>query len=73
MAAIKERDLPNAATIDTDDYIRVVESGGESKKAPGSVIYSGMVELDTTAASGTTDGDLYAAIVALGWENDVIE
>ena len=29
--------------------------------------------LDTTAASGTTDGDLYAAIVALGWQNDVIE
>ena len=29
--------------------------------------------LDTTAASGTTDGDLYAAIVALGWESEVIE
>lgn len=29
--------------------------------------------LDTTASPGTTDGDLYAAIVALGWENDVIE
>lgn len=35
--------------------------------------YNGKVSLDTTAASGTTDGDLYAAIVALGWENDVIE
>ena len=29
--------------------------------------------LDTTAASGTTDGDLYAAITALGWQSDVIE
>ena len=29
--------------------------------------------LDTTASPGTTDGDLYAAITALGWENDVIE
>ena len=29
--------------------------------------------LDTTASSGTTDGDLYTAITALGWENDVIE
>ena len=29
--------------------------------------------IDTTAASGTTDGDLYAAITALGWQNDVIE
>lgn len=30
------------------------------------------LELDTTAAAGTTDGDLYAAIVALGWESEVI-
>ena len=29
--------------------------------------------LDTTAASGTVDGDLYAAIVALGWQSEVIE
>ena len=29
--------------------------------------------LDTTAASGTTDGDLYAAIVSLGWQSEVIE
>ena len=28
--------------------------------------------LDTAAASGTTDGDLYAAISALGWQSDVI-
>lgn len=28
--------------------------------------------LDTTAVSGTTDGDLYAAITAIGWQNDVI-
>ena len=31
------------------------------------------LELDTTAAAGTTDGDLYAAITALGWESEVIE
>ena len=35
--------------------------------------YAGKISLDTTAASGTTDGDLYAAIVALGWDSDVIE
>ena len=29
-------------------------------------------DLDTSAAPGTTDGDLYAAIVALGWQSDVI-
>ena len=28
--------------------------------------------LDTTATSGTTDGDLYTAITALGWQSDVI-
>lgn len=35
--------------------------------------YDGKVSLDTSAQTGTTDGDLYAALVALGWENDVIE
>ena len=34
---------------------------------------NGKLSLDTTAAAGTTDGDLYAAIVALGWSSDVIE
>jgi hypothetical protein len=35
--------------------------------------YDGKVSLDTSAQSGTTDGDLYSAIVALGWASDVIE
>lgn len=34
---------------------------------------NGKLSLDTTAATGTTDGDLYAAIVALEWDSDVIE
>lgn len=33
----------------------------------------GRISLDTAAAPGTTDGDLYAAIVALGWQSDVID
>lgn len=33
----------------------------------------GRISLDTTAPAGTTDGDLYRAITALGWQNDVIE
>ncbi len=33
----------------------------------------GRISLDTTAASSTTDGALYAAIVALGWQSDVID
>lgn len=32
----------------------------------------GNITLDTTAASGTTDGDLYAELVSLGWYSDVI-
>ena len=36
-------------------------------------LLDGLIDIDTSAASGTTDGDLYAAIVALGWESDVIE
>lgn len=35
-------------------------------------ISDALVELDTAAQAGTTDGDLYAAIVALGWESEVI-
>lgn len=35
--------------------------------------YDGKVSLDTSAQSGTTDGDLYAAIVALNWDSDVME
>ena len=31
-----------------------------------------MLNLNTAAASGTDDAELYDAIVALGWENDVI-
>lgn len=33
---------------------------------------NGYVPLDTTAASGTTDGDLYAALVNFGWDSDCI-
>lgn len=31
-----------------------------------------LVNLDTSAAAGTVDGDLYRAIQALGWESEVI-
>lgn len=34
---------------------------------------NGLLPLDTTAATGTVDGDLYSAITALGWEGDVID
>lgn len=34
--------------------------------------YTPTMNLDTTQPTGTDDGDLYAAIVALGWESEVI-
>lgn len=33
----------------------------------------GRISLDTSAPSSTIDGALYAAIVALGWQDDVID
>ena len=39
----------------------------------GIVKNNSLINLDTTAESGTPDGNLYAAIVALGWESEVIE
>lgn len=32
----------------------------------------GLLELNTSAAAGTVDGDLYRAITALGWGSEVI-
>lgn len=33
----------------------------------------GYVQLDTSAAAGTTDGDLYRALQSLGWLSDCVE
>lgn len=73
MANIKENALPVAGSVTTSDYLRIVTSLGASERASATNLFSGLVNLDTTASPGTTDGDLYAAIVALGWQNDVIE
>lgn len=53
-------------------------SGASPRTIAPDVFYSSVIgipnlSLDVTAASGTIDGDLYAAIVALGWEDDVID
>lgn len=71
--AVKEKDLPIAGSIGTSDYLRMVTSNGASEIVSASNLYSGLIVLDTTASSGTTDGDLYVAIVALGWDSYVIE
>lgn len=70
---VKEKDLPVSENATVSDFLRMVSSGGASELVSAGFLYSGMITLDTTAAAGTTDGDLYRAIVALGWQNDVIE
>lgn len=62
---------------DTDAYypmwhVTWNENGIQEVEAIFTVVDKATVGIDTTAPSGTTDGDLYDAIVALGWENDVI-
>ena len=54
-------------------YILLIKKLEEDSNGDLSLTNNLKLGLDTTAASGTTDGDLYAAIVALGWQNDVIE
>lgn len=45
----------------------------QTNTADITTLKAGKIDLDTDAAAGTIDGELYAAIVALGWESDVIE
>ena len=52
------------------DYL-AIDNGSETKKISADKL-GGLLELDTTAAAGTTDGDLYRAIQALGWESEGI-
>lgn len=53
---------------------KAVQSGGVYTALGNKVdMTTPKYNLDTTAASGTTDGDLYAAITALGWEGSVID
>lgn len=63
---------------DTDAYypmwhVTWTENGIQEVEGIFTVVDKGMIPLDTTAPTGTTDGDLYSAIVALGWGNDVID
>ncbi len=48
-----------------DDTLNTVSAYYVAKALP-------MYDLDTTAPTGTTDGDLYAAITALNWQSEVI-
>lgn len=54
-------------------YILLIKKLEEDSNGDLSLTNNLKLGLDTTAASGTVDGDLYAALVALGWDSDVIE
>ena len=60
-----------------DKYAFIVGNGNNdaSRSNAMTIDWDGNVEIDmdTSAAAGTTDGDLYAAITALGWESEVID
>ena len=58
-------------------YVLLIGNGSANNARSNAVTvdWDGNVELalNTSAASGTTDGDLYAAITALSWASEVID
>lgn len=73
MAYTKTNWVNGQAPALSAENLNKMEEGIYSNDANVALLLRGLIDLDTSAAAGTTDGDLYAAIVALGWENDVIE
>ena len=68
------------ATLAQSFHLLVGRAGGKGlgigMKPRSDALYIALpilTTIDTAAAQGTTDGDLYAAIVAKGWENDLID
>lgn len=57
--------------IDADN-LNNIEMGVFNNDANCTLLLAGKINIDTTSPTGTVDGDLYAAIHALGWD-DVIE
>lgn len=59
---------------ENDDCVFIVGNGENGYSNAYAITWDGdqLFALDTTASSGTTDADLYDAITALGWEDDVI-
>ena len=63
---------------DTDAYypmwhVTWNENGIQEVEAIFTVVDKATVGIDTTAPSGTVDGDLYSALVDVGWDGDVID
>lgn len=55
------------------DALGITNSLGGSSGGGGGTETLWLWELNTSAPAGTVDGDLYRAIAALGWEDEVIE
>lgn len=68
-----ETNLYTFASIDSNVLLLSLSDSGRLETA-GDIVSGDNIfmALDTTAASGTTDGDLYAAIDSLGWTSYVI-
>lgn len=68
-----ETNLYVFASIDSNVLLLSLSDSGRLEAA-GDIVSGDNIfmALDTTAASGTIDGDLYTAITALGWQSDVI-
>lgn len=63
------------SNILTYAYLDIVGNGTSNNRSNAYALTEGgdaHYALDTTAAAGTVDGDLYAAITALGWGSEVI-
>lgn len=57
--------------IDADN-LNHIEGGIYQNDANCTLLLDGKINLNTSAAPGTVDGDLYAAIVALGWTDVIV-
>lgn len=62
----------NSAPAISADNLNKIETGIFNNAEDCDDLLDGKIDLDTAAAAGTVDGDLYAAITALGWQSDVI-
>ena len=72
MAYTKTTWVNNSAPAISAENLNKIEQGIYDNAEDCDDLLDGLIDLDTTAQAGTVDGDLYAAITALGWQSDVI-
>lgn len=72
MAYTKTTWVNNSAPAISAENLNKIENGIYNNAEDCEDLLDGLIDLDTSAPSGTVDGDLYAAITGLGWQSDVI-